>query len=195
MKMCLLFMMSLIVNVAIADTTANGFNLDKCTKCHTDFPQDGKNEFPRLEGQPVKYFIKAMTAYQTKARHSTPARTLMSRRVNLDATTIAQIADYFNKLPTRPGITSDAQVIAKGKDIYENGIEERQIDSCVMCHGKKAEGKGSNPRLASQFKFFLMNQLEAYEQGTIEGSETMTTISKALTAEEKDAVASYLQSL
>lgn len=198
MSLILITMVTLSINLVHADTvkTPSGFDTGKCTKCHNgNSTDDNASIFPRLEGQTTKYFINAIAAYKSKARHSYDATTLMSKRVNLDAATVTQLADFFNKLPVAAGISGDAAVIATGKDIYSNGIPDRNIDSCVMCHGKEGAGKGVNPRLAGQYKNILVNQLHAYRDGEIEKQDDMKAAAKALTESEMDAVATYLQSL
>lgn len=198
MSLILACMLILSSTFAQAETvkTASGFDTGKCTKCHSATPADEVNQFPRLEGQSVKYFISAVNSYKTKARHNYSATSLMSKRVNLDAATVGQLAEFFNKLPAQATITGgDPAVIALGKDIYTNGIPDRNVDSCVMCHGKEGAGKGLNPRLAGQVKYFLVDQLHSYRDGEIDKQEDMKAAAKALTESEIDAVATYLQAL
>jgi cytochrome c553 len=185
----------LVSTLSMAVITPSGFDTNKCTKCHSANPQDGVNQFPRLEGQSVAYFTNAMAAYKSKSRHSYDAVALMSKRVNLDAATIAQLGDFFNKLPTIPGIAGDAEKIAAGKVIYQEGIPDRDVMNCVMCHGKNAEGKGKSPRLAGQYKDFLVQQMHAYRDGDINDQEDMKELGKTLTEAEIENVSLYLQSL
>lgn len=183
----------------IAATTASGYNIAKCTKCHNERPEGGFYQFPRLAGQTVNYFISSMTAYQNLKRHNVTAQRIMSpKRLKMDAATLQELAEYFNKLPPAPGIPSDnAELVAAGKDIYENGIPDREIDSCTSCHGKNGEGKvkGIKPRLAGQYKYYFVNQMLYYRNGDIEDNEDMKEIANSFTRAEIDALGTYLQTL
>lgn len=172
-------------NFASAERTASGFDLNKCTKCHN--ATGGTHDFPRLEGQSIPAFINAMLAYKNGNRHSYWAKGLMAKRVNLDLVTIKELAVYYNQLTPPAGTPGDAALIAEGKEIYQS--------SCKMCHGKNAEGKGINSRMAGQFKYFIINQMEAYKTGTISGQNDMKDVAASMTNAEVEAVATYLQSL
>lgn len=198
MKLTNLFLISclvLVTGIAKADKTPNGFDVSKCTKCHSESAEDDGDAFPRLNGQTSEYFTAAIKAYKNKTRHTGTAG-LMASRVNLDATTVTQLATYFNQKAPSPAIQGgDVALIAKGKDIYENGLPDQNVDSCIMCHAQDGAGNAKNPRLAGQFKHFLANQLHSYAKGEIDGAKYMTDTAKALKDADIDALATYLQSL
>jgi cytochrome c553 len=180
----------MFAGLAHAERTPSGFDIGKCSKCHSEDRANQEIEFARLQAQPKEYLKVALQAYTKHTRHVFSATRYMSRRLDnlkLSAATLDQLADYFSKLPAAPGIPSTATNIAAGKEIYTN--------SCAMCHGDNAEGKDLNPRLAGQYKSFATSQIHAYQAGDIEGAEDMKEMVKGLSESDIDAVTNYLQTL
>jgi cytochrome c553 len=177
--------------LALAQSTPSGFDIARCTKCHSDDSVNKQLEFPRLEAQTPEYIKTVMKAYVAGKRHNFGAERYMTKRLNylkLSQATVDQLADYFSKLPmTKLTVNSDAAKVAAGKEIYAN--------SCAMCHGDNAEGMGINPRLAGQYKSFLSEQIKAYQAGRIENQNDMSDMAKTLSDSDLDAVTTYLQSL
>ena len=180
----------LVSSYARAAHTPSGFDIDRCTKCHSESPANQNIEFPRLAAQTPEYIKSAIGAYKGHMRHNFSAERFMARRLaylKLSNETIGQLAEYFSQLPVIPGTPSDPTTIATGKDIYAN--------SCIVCHGNNAEGSGLHPRLAGQYKSFLTTQLHAYQTGKIDGADEMKAMAQTLSESDIDAVATYLQSL
>jgi cytochrome c553 len=189
-KMILVSAFLTLSTIVSAQSTPSGFDIGRCTKCHSEDRANQEIGFPRLAGQTPEYFLSAMSAYKNVKRHTFSAERYMSRRLTnlkLSDKTINQLSDYFTSLPAIAGIPGEATKVAAGKEIYTN--------SCAMCHGDKAEGAGVNARLAGQYKSFLSNQLHAYQEGKVENAGDMTDMAKTLSESDIDAVSTYLQSL
>lgn len=193
MKTSLMILMTtflVLSNFASAELTPSGFDTGKCTKCHTVGDDTKDSAFPRLEGQTVEYFTSAMNAYKNHKRHTYSAERLMSQRIinlKISSATIDQLAVYFNQLKPKAATNAESPSINAGKEIYAN--------SCAMCHGDKAEGSGTNARLAGQYNSVVKNQLHAYQESKIDNADDMKDIAKTLSASDIEDLASYLETL
>jgi cytochrome c553 len=80
---------------------------------------------------------------------------------------------------------------ADGRDIAANG-NGREAPACSACHGAQGEGQPdvANPRLAGLDSEYLMAQLNAFAEGHRD-NETMSPIAKALSPDERQAVATF----
>lgn len=183
---------------AMALKTSTGFDLYNCTKCHDMSPINAGSEFPRLEGQTVEYFKAAVQSYKLGKRHNFAAGRYMTRRLNywnLNDATINEIAVYYNKLTPKAPAPVSSPLVAAGKEIYENGIPDKNVIACSACHGANGEGGDLNPRLAGQFKSFTSSQIQSYKTGLIVDSDVMKDVSNNLSDSEVDAVTSYIETL
>jgi cytochrome c553 len=179
-------------SAAYADGIGDVAN-SKCVKCHSP----GAN-FPSLGAQTSEYLFQTMKDYQTGARHSDGSGLMAKRVKSLDEDTLRGLAEYFSKTDAPTPVSGDAALVAKGKDIYENGIQAKSVRSCSDCHGRNGEGRGGgnglNPRLAGQQQDFLVSQMVAYKAGAIDNQKDMSAIAAQLSDSEMKAVAAYLQS-
>jgi cytochrome c553 len=84
---------------------------------------------------------------------------------------------------------------ADGRQIAANG-NGREAPACSACHGAQGEGQPdvANPRLAGLDSEYLFAQLNAFAQGSRD-SEAMFPIAKALTPDERQAVAKFYAGL
>jgi cytochrome c553 len=83
---------------------------------------------------------------------------------------------------------------ATGKDIVMKGIGD--APACSACHGENGEGQPDNgfPRLAGLSPAYIQQQLQSFTDGTRK-NDIMEPIAKALSGEDRKAVAEYLASL
>jgi cytochrome c553 len=84
---------------------------------------------------------------------------------------------------------------ADGRDIAAGG-NGRDAPACSACHGAQGEGRpgAANPRLAGLDSAYLIDQLNAFADGG-RNNETMSPIAKALTPDERQAVAKFYAGL
>lgn len=81
---------------------------------------------------------------------------------------------------------------AKGESLYTNGDAARNIVACQSCHGTAGNSTISQtPKLAGQHAAYLEAQLHSFT-GPGRNNPIMTTIAKALSAEDVKNVAAYL---
>jgi len=154
-------------------------------------------KFPKLAGQNKEYLLAQLKAFRDQSRKDADAHTYMwGISQLLDDTMTVKLVDYFSaQKPTRdtPG---DAQLAAKGKVIYENGIESKKVPACVFCHGLRGVGIGIFPRLAGQHHQYLVQQIKVFHSDDRPNyARIMKSVVERLSEEEAEQVAAYLQGL
>ncbi len=84
---------------------------------------------------------------------------------------------------------------ADGRDIAANG-NGRDVPACSVCHGAQGEGQSgaAYPRLAGLDSEYLIAQLNAFAEGSRD-NEAMSPIAKALSPDERQAVAKFYAAL
>jgi cytochrome c553 len=168
-----------------------------CSKCH------GANGngvsisplFPILAAQRPGYIEMELQLFRQRERSDPHARAFMwGIARGLTDEQIEGLAQYFSSQPPASGTPSrDPALAEKGKMIYENGVPERDILACLPCHGPKAEGVRTFPRLAGQHRDYLALELHEFT-GQLRESEVMHRFTQNLTEGEIAAVTEYLAS-
>ena len=82
--------------------------------------------------------------------------------------------------------------MAKGRQIYEKGVESVGVPACAACHGPDAHGMGDFPRLAGQHSQYVLKQL-ASVQSNMRTVAVMHGVAQGLKVDEMRAVAAYLE--
>ena len=98
-------------------------------------------------------------------------------------------------LAPAPAHAADPRTVELGRRIAE-GAELPAVRTCSRCHGALGIGRREEgtPRLAGQARFYLHKQLDDFASGA-RRSEKMAPVARALTAEQRAAVAAYYASL
>jgi cytochrome c553 len=147
--------------------------------------------FPRLAGQQKDYLSAQLKAFRDKTRDDPDARTYMwGRAASLDDVTIERLAAYYAAQTPLSGSARDPTEVAAGKKIYEQGVPDK-ILPCMACHGAKAEGAGTTPRLAGQHRLYLERRLAHYATDA-RVDVVMHQEAINLTAQQMTAVSAYL---
>lgn len=169
--------------------------LQNCVICHGADGNSTSPNFPRLAGQQTSYFEDQLKAFRNKTRADADARDYMwGWAAPLRDETIKELAAYFATQKPVPGKPGDAELMAKGKHIYEDGVPARNILACASCHGPNAEGAALFPRLAGQHAVYLKKQLKVFYSGQRPAAVAMHAIVAALTPDDIEAIAVFLQS-
>lgn len=53
----------------------------------------------------------------------------------VDDATVEALAHYFSTQPPPSAVAHDAKLIDEGSRIFSNGIEEKGVAACAVCHG------------------------------------------------------------
>jgi cytochrome c553 len=165
-----------------------------CSTCHGPRGISTSPEFPILAAQRRGYLESQLEAFRAKTREEKIAHDFMwGIAGDLDDHMIDSISRYYAAQPPAPGKPGDPAMIAKGKQLYEQGVPDRSIPACASCHGADAAGIADFPRLAGQHAKYVVKQIE-YIQSLVRKAPVMHGIVKGMTPAEMQAVAAYVQS-
>jgi len=184
----------LVLGVSVAPVLAGEQAVVRnCTWCHGTSGQ-GYTVAPRLAGQRPAYIESQMRSFRDHTRDNPFSRQYMWGAVAaLDPWSARDLAAYFASIPPKPANDGDPGLMARGRDIYMNGVPEANIASCYACHGPNAEGVREIPRLGGLAYFYLKGRLDQWGQGYHSGTGTpMPIVARALGPDEIEALASYL---
>lgn len=166
-----------------------------CATCHGPQGRSSTPKFPVLAGQHANYLVAQMKAFKAQTRGDPDALGYMwGMAAPLDDEMIAALADYYSSQAPALGKSGDAGAIARGADIFANGVAAAGIPPCVSCHGANAAGTDDFPRLAGQHAQYLLKQLHSF-QSNLRNVAVMHGVASELKTPEMTAVAAYLQSL
>jgi len=166
-----------------------------CATCHGPQGRSSAPKFPVLAGQHANYLVAQMKAFKAQTRGDPDALGYMwGMAAPLDDEMIAALADYYSAQTPARGRADDAAAIARGADIFTNGVAATGIPPCASCHGANAAGTDDFPRLAGQHAQYLLKQLRSF-QSNLRNVAVMHGVTQELKTPELTAVAAYLQSL
>jgi cytochrome c553 len=111
-----------------------------CTWCHGTSAQ-GYSPAPRLAGQRRQYIENQLLNFSEHARDNPFSRQYMwGAAANLSPQIAHYLASYFSTMPPKAADDGFRELAAIGATIYQDGIPESNVVSCVACHGPNAEG-------------------------------------------------------
>ena len=166
-----------------------------CSTCHGPRGISTSPEFPILAAQREGYIVAQLENFQAKTREERAAHDFMwGIAGNLDAPMLRSIAQYYSSQPPAAGRPGEPAMIARGRELFEQGVAGRGVPPCASCHGAKAEGVADFPRLAGQHAKYVTRQIE-FIQTLTRKAPVMHGIVKDLTPDEMQAIAVYVQSL
>lgn len=148
--------------------------------------------WPKLAGQNGKYIATQLAEFKAGKRRD-PIMSKMA--ADLSDADIDDIAAYYASQTPRPETTSEAaSSIQRGAVLYKTGYAAAGVPACMNCHGPRAHGTPTLPRLAGQHTIYLRKQLWAFKSGK-RASSVMRAVADKLSEVEIDAVARYLSGL
>ena len=166
-----------------------------CANCHGPHGDSISSAFPRLAGQQAAYTETQLKAFKDHSRGDPYAQAYMwGMAAQLDEDTMKRLAAYYAAERPNPGRTGDAARMAKGKNIFKNGLPEASILACASCHGENAQGKDAIPRLAGQHPEYLVKQLAAFKSMQRANNPVMHAMTDKMSLEQMQAVAEYAAS-
>jgi cytochrome c553 len=173
-----------------------GRTVQTCGTCHGVNGRSVSPTFPNLAAQTAPYIEAQLKAFKEQTRADPDAQAYMwGMAAQLSDAQIGELADYFSKQPPpAAGKSGGPAAIARGKQVFEEGVPARQIPPCASCHGAHGEGMATFPRLAGQHAPYLLKQLLVI-QNALRNAPVMHGVVKELTREQIQAVAVYLESI
>lgn len=188
---------SSLASVHAQEQDVNEMVATVCSKCHGIDGNSTSPGYPKLAGQHSVYLLAQLKAFRNQSRKDPDAHTDMwAISGRLDDKMMVMLADYFSAQEPTRGTPGDAQLSAKGKVIYERGIQSKEIPACAFCHGNQAQGIAVFPRLAGQHAEYLVKQIRVFHTDDRPNlAATMKAVVQRLSDEEAEQVATYLQGL
>jgi len=171
-----------------------------CSSCHGPDGRSTAPNFPILAGQHKDYIIAQLKNFRNDTRTAPHAQTYLDYLVmwgltaQLDPPTTDAIAAFYASRPPVAGKPAPSAEAAAGQRIYTEGIPSQGVPACITCHGPRAQGNDSIPRLAGQYQAYLARQLEAFMIWARQ-NVTMHAVSMNLTREQISEVTAYLATL
>jgi cytochrome c oxidase subunit 2 len=167
-----------IASAAAADADAGKQAYAVCAACHG---QQGEGNqamnAPRIAGQEPWYLRRQIEAYHQGLRGTQSADTygMQMRPMAMTLTDPAAIDSLIAYVETLPDVPAEPTIegdVAAGKTAYT---------VCAACHGQKAEGleQMGGPRLSGQSDWYLVRQVENYQQG-LRGYDPKDTFGKQM---------------
>jgi cytochrome c553 len=175
--------------------TALRKTIETCATCHGPNGRSVSPTFPNLAAQLAPYLELQLHAFKDQTRADPDAQAYMwGMASQLNDASISALAAYYSQQPGAQGRSGDAALIAKGKQIFAEGVPGQQIAACASCHGAQAQGNGPFPRLAGQHAPYLLKQLLVI-QSVLRTAPVMHGVIKDLTKDQMQAVVAYLESI
>jgi cytochrome c553 len=173
---------------------------DYCKTCHGVSGQGFRGAFPmpRLAGQQPEYLKNQLSAF-IERRRTNPV--MFNVAHVLSAPMLTDLSTYFKDLNPKPLGGAPKELVAAGKQIYEEGVPSAEVPPCASCHGPDAKGADAFPRLAGQLHDYMFRKLTSWEKergqdkAKPDTSAIMGPIAHNLTEAQVKAVAAYLSYL
>jgi len=145
-----------------------------------------------LAGQHATYLASTLKAYREGSR----ANAIMAgMAAALSDDDIADLAAYYTTQTTSGGAV-DADLVARGEQLFRFGDSAKGVSACTACHGPTGAGIASAgfPSLKGQWAGYTETQLKAYREGSRENA-MMNGVAQNLSDADIRAVASYVGGL
>jgi cytochrome c553 len=175
-----------------------------CMICHNRGARgfQGYMPVPQIAGLPAEYIQIQLKAFVERRRQRNLGFIKYDRVHGIPEGQRKAIAEYISSLPPAPHPGGSSSLVAQGEKIFHGGAPDNDVPACAVCHGPEAKGDGIFPRLAGQWRPYLVAKLQNWERerglgpkGEDDNSQIMKPIAKSLTREQIQAVTAYLSSL
>ncbi|MBW3566363.1 MAG: cytochrome c4 [Proteobacteria bacterium] len=186
-------------NLIGGDAQAGEAKAAVCAACHGPQGNSVNPEWPKLAGQHAGYAFKQLQVFKLPPDDSPRFNAIMYSQVQqLGEKDMKDLAAYFAAQTQAPG-AADPALVEKGGKIYRGGIASKNVPACIACHGPAGEGLAAAqyPKIGGQHATYLVNQLKLYAAGerSSDPNQMMRNLASAMSEDEMQAVASYIQGL
>lgn len=178
---------------AMAQTPAD--KATACAACHGPAGNSSNPQWPNLAGQHARYTVGQLKAFKDGTRKND----LMSgMAAGLSEADMQELGAFFSGQQAGIG-SADPDKVELGESIYRGGNASTGVPACMACHGPRGAGNAgaAYPVLSGQHAAYTVLQLSAYKSGDrgTDPAAVMRTIAGRLSADEIEAVASYVSGL
>lgn len=191
------------------DAKAGATKAGACVACHGADGNSPDPQYPKLAGQHERYIARQLALFKNGERDNP---VMMGIAAPLTAQDMRDLGAHFALQQALPGVADESPIAAgpnQGRKFYEvgqrlwrGGDAARGIPACQACHGPAGRGNPgpSYPAIAGQHAGYTAQQLTAFRAGTSYGRDenantVMVGVSKYLTDEDIQSLASYIQGL
>lgn len=183
-------------SLAEGDVAAGKALSATCSACHGAAGVSVNPEWPNLAGQHARYLAAQLRDFKVGETRNNAMMTGMV--AGLDEQKMDDLAAFYASQPVPSG-NADPNLVALGEKIYRGGNAASGVAACMSCHGPGGDGDplGGFPSLSGQHAKYTANQLHAFAKSerANDPNQMMRDIAGKMTAEEIDAVSSYVQGL
>lgn len=181
------------------DAEAGEAKTAACMACHGSDGNSVNPEWPKIAGQHAGYLFEQMKHFKQPQADSPRYNALMFGQMQaLTEDDMKNVASYYAAQSMSPGV-ADPDAASFGEKIYRGGIAEKNVAACIACHGPAGEGNAAAkyPKVGGQHATFLVDQLKRYKSGERRSdmNQVMRNIAAAMSEDEMQAVAEYMQGL
>jgi len=194
------------------DAKAGATKAGACAACHGLDGNSADPQYPRIAGQPERYVAHQLALFKSGERATGMAAVMQPFAAALSAQDMRDLGAYFATQKAGAGVADDTAIAEganKGMKFYEvgerlfrSGDAARGIPACMACHGPNGAGNPgpAYPAVAGQQAAYVARRLQEYRAGTTTERDPklfsiMAAVTKPLTDEEIQSLASYVQGL
>ncbi len=181
--------------LAAGDAAAGKTKSATCAGCHAADGNSMNPEWPSLAGQHAGYLVKQLKNFKDGDRQNAMMAPMAAPLSDQD---MEDLAAYFAAQEPK-AMQADEAKFELGQQIYRGGNMSTGVAACIGCHGPSGAGNpaANFPSLKGQHATYTANQLKAFAKGerANDAGKMMQNIAAKMTAEEMEAVASYIQGL
>ena len=167
-----------------------------CVACHGVNGNSVNPEWPNLAGQHEVYIRKQLAAFKNDSRQNV-LMTPMAKPLSDED--MADLGAYFSQQTSSGTLEAEPSKVALGQRLFRAGDPKSGVPACAACHGPTGDGNpaASYALIKGQHATYTAAQLKAYRSGTrqTDQNQMMRNVAAALTDEQIDAVAAYIQGL
>lgn len=172
--------------------------LKACAACHGEHGRSSaEGYYPSIAGKPVGYLHEQLRNFRDGRRHNAVMQQMLAY---LSDDYLGEIALYYSAqnpaLAVRQKITN-AETLALGRKLVEQGDPTRHLPACQSCHGTQLLGvQPGIPGLLALPSDYLAAQLGAWRVGVREASapDCMAQVAKRLSEADITAVTAWIAS-
>jgi cytochrome c553 len=194
------------------DAKAGATKAGACAACHGLDGNPTDPQYPRLAGMPERYTAHQLALFKGGQRNTGMAAIMIPMAAPLSAQDMRDLGAFFAQQTAAAGIADDSAIAdgpykgmkfyEVGQQLFRGGDPARGIPACMACHGPTGSGNPgpAYPHIGGQQSAYVARRLEEYRAGTTAETDPrlfkiMATVSKSLSDQEIQALASYLQGL
>ena len=193
------------------DVTAGQAKASTCAACHGADGNPSIPMYPRIAGQSERYIAHQMALIASGQRGGM-AVAMVPFVQDLTPQDMRDIGAYYATQKAGAGLADDGLIAdgaykgmkfyEVGQQLYRGGDAARGIPACMACHGPSGAGNPgpAYPHVGGQDQDYVARRLQEYRTGTSTEKDPalfniMAQVTHALTDQEIQALATYLQGL